>query len=262
MLSLWSIWTWFEIGVLTIGGFFVQLLLWVLTVPFDHRRAVVGRAFRLVGVNSARLTPLWRFSVSGPLPERSPRKTVVVSNHESNLDPFLISLLPWEMKWLSKAVLFKVPFVGWSMWLAGDVGIKRGVSSSAADAMKDCARWLERGMPVMIFPEGTRSKTPELLPFKDGAFRLAIETGAELLPIAIHGTRTALPKHSWRFGRSNAQVTVGKAISTEGMTLADVERLKAEARAQIEGLRAELGAALAGGRPTRAGQTGPRVEVE
>ena len=92
----------------------------------------------------------------------------------------------------------------------------------------------------MIFPEGTRSKEGELLPFKDGAFRLAIESRADILPIAVAGTKTALPKHSWRFGFSKGLVMVGQPISTEGLSLDDVERIKGEARAQIKAMVAEL----------------------
>jgi len=106
--------------------------------------------------------------------------------------------------------------------------------------MAVCARWLERGVPVMLFPEGTRSRDGELLPFKDGAFRLAIETGADLLPVAVSGTRTALPKHSWKFGRTDGRVTVGTPISTTGLGLGDVEALKARVRSEIETLRARL----------------------
>jgi len=164
----------------------------------------------------------------------------VVSNHESNADPFLISFLPWEMKWLGKASLFRIPVAGWMMWMAGDVPVRRGESDSAKEAMAACARWLARGMPVMLFPEGTRSRDGQLLPFKDGAFRLAIETGAEILPLAVSETGTALPKHSWKFGRAEGRVTVGTPISTAGLTLADVEQLKARVRAEIEMLRARL----------------------
>jgi 1-acyl-sn-glycerol-3-phosphate acyltransferase len=170
---------------------------------------------------------------------------VVVGNHESNADPFLVSFLPWEMKWLGKASLFRIPVVGWMMRMAGDIPVERGDSDSAKEAMAACTRWLDRGMPVMLFPEGTRSKDGQLLPFKDGAFRLAIETGAEVLPVAVAGTGTALPKHSWRFGRAEGRVTVGTPLSTAGLTLADVEGLKARARAEIELLRARLAAASA-----------------
>jgi 1-acyl-sn-glycerol-3-phosphate acyltransferase len=240
MNALLSIYTWLEIGTVALVGFFVQLVLAVFTWPFDRRKLVTGRCFRLIGVTASKLTPFWRFGVHGAVPQRIPPRTVCVSNHESTADPFLISYLPWEMKWLGKASLFKIPAVGWSMWLAGDIPVTRGDQSSARGAMAQCAKWLDKGMPVMIFPEGTRSKTQELLPFKDGAFRLAIETGADVLPLAVSGTRRALPKHAWRFATSKALVTVGTPISTQGMTLADVERLKAMAREQILALRATL----------------------
>jgi len=242
MNALLSIWTWLEIGLMSLLGFCVQLVLAVLTWPFDRRKVITGRWFRMVGVMSTKLTPYWNFGVHGSVPERMRKlsRTVVVSNHESNADPFLISYLPWEMKWLGKASLFKIPVVGWSMWLAGDIPVTRGDQESAKGAMARCAKWLDKGMPVMIFPEGTRSKTEELLPFKDGAFRLAIEKGADVLPVAVSGTRQSLPKHSWRFARSRALVTVGTPISTQGMTLADVERLKQMAREQILALRASL----------------------
>ncbi len=246
MIALLSLWTWFEIALLSLVGFAAQLLL-AVTLPFDRRRAVVGRAFRLVGVTACKLSPLWRFGVQGAVPARSPGRTVVVSNHESQADPFLIAHLPWEMKWLSKASMFRVPVVGWSMWLAGDIALERGRADSTRKAMARCARWLARGMPVMIFPEGTRSTSDELLPFKDGAFRLAIDSGADLLPIAVRGTQRALPKHAWRLGRAKALVAVGTPISTQGMGSADVERLKALALAQIESLRATLGPLVASG---------------
>jgi 1-acyl-sn-glycerol-3-phosphate acyltransferase len=241
--ALLSAWTWFEIGLTATVGFLVQLPLALFTFPFDRRRVVVGRAFRLVGVVAARLTPYWHFGVVGPTPKVAGR-TVVVSNHESQADPFLISHLPWEMKWLGKASLFRIPVVGWMMWLAGDVPVRRGDSASGKGAMALCARWLARGMPVMIFPEGTRSSEGGLLPFKDGAFRLAIETGADILPVAVFGTRAALPKHSWRFQNAYARVTVGTPLPTKGMTLADLESLKASARLQVEALRETLRAHL------------------
>ena len=239
MNALLSAWTWFEIGLVAFLGWIVQMVLALFTWPFDRRRVVVGRTFRLVGVVASRLTPFWHFAVVGPTPKVAGR-TVVVSNHESQADPFLISHLPWEMKWLGKASLFRIPVVGWMMWLAGDVPVHRGDKTSGKGAMASCAEWLARGMPVMIFPEGTRSPDGDLLPFKDGAFRLAIETGADILPIAVSGTRTALPKHSWRFRYAYASVTVGTPLSTKGLTLADLEALKTSARAQVEALRERL----------------------
>ncbi len=235
-----ALWTWLVLALCSLGCFFVQLLLAPLTWPFDRNRVVTGRLYRLAGVTVARLTPLWDFQIAGRLPQRRPGRTVVVSNHCSQADPFLISHLPWEMKWLGKASLFRIPVLGWSMWLAGDVPVVRGEKTSARGAMARCARYLERGMPVMIFPEGTRSLTDELGPFKDGAFHLAISSGADILPLAVHGTASALPVHDWRFGRSRARVIVGDPISTAGMSLEDIPHLRDLVRAEIEALRAQI----------------------
>jgi 1-acyl-sn-glycerol-3-phosphate acyltransferase len=138
------------------------------------------------------------------------------------------------MKWLGKSVLFKVPIFGWSMAMAGDVPVTRGNGESGRKALDACGRWLRKGMPVIIFPEGTRSRDGVLQPFKDGAFRLAIAEQSDVLPLAVSGTLRALPKLSWRFARSRALVTVGTPISTRGMTETDLPRLKEMARAQIE----------------------------
>lgn len=234
-----SLWSWVAIGSIVFFGSPVQIAVALGTIPFDRRRLLAGRFLRGMGVASAKLVPGWDFAVVGPVPATLPPRLVVVSNHESQADPFLISHLPWEMKWLSKASIFRIPLLGWSMWLAGDVPIRRGKKSSAGHALGECAKWLDRGVPVMIFPEGTRSLDGQLLPFKDGAFRLAIEHGAHVLPIAVRGTHDALPKHSWRFGHAHARVAVGTPIPSDGK---DLEALKTEARDQIEALRARLAA--------------------
>jgi 1-acyl-sn-glycerol-3-phosphate acyltransferase len=176
------------------------------------------------------------------MPNNPRRPYVVVSNHESFADILLISHLPWEMKWLSKAELFRIPIMGWMMWLAGDIPVKRGFGPSAVEAMERCRKVLRQKVSVMIFPEGTRSKTAELLPFKDGAFRLAVEAGVPILPLALSGTGTALPKHGWRFGRSAAHLRVLEPVETAGLTLADVPSLKARIRHLIVQARDSLAA--------------------
>ena len=240
MNALLSIYAWVALAVVAIVGFFGQLSVFALTAPFDRRRYWAGRYLRRLGVVIARVSPFWHFEVHGAVPTQIAGNTVCVGNHESHADPFLVSHLPWEMKWLGKASLFRIPFLGWMMRLAGDVPVHRGQQDSARGAMAQCAVWLERGCPVMIFPEGTRSQTEELLPFKDGAFRLAIQSQAQVLPLAVSGTRRALPKHSWRFEKAQARVAVGTPLSTVGMTLDDVPLLKEQARAQIVALRTEL----------------------
>ncbi len=238
--ALLSLWTWFEIALCAVVAFFAQLALLVVTLPFDRRRLISGRFLRLMAVAASRLTPFWSFSIYGDVPRRFEGPTVFVSNHESQADPFLISLLPWEMKWLAKASLFRIPFAGWSLALAGDIPVHRGEGKSAREAMDRCKRWLERGVPVIIFPEGTRSSDGAMGPFKDGAFRLALDCGANIVPIAVCGTRKALPKHSWKFGFTRAFVAVGAPIRTAGRGAAGLKDIKAEARAQIEALRSRM----------------------
>lgn len=236
------------LGAIAVAGFGVQLPLAVATAPFDRARRAPGTLLRRLGRLIAQLNPMWDFRVHGELPDYVPSKTVVISNHVSNSDVFLMCHLPWEMKFLGKQVLFYIPFVGWLMWLAGDVPVKRGKKNSIAIAMDQCKAHLHRGMPVMFFPEGTRSQTGELLPFKSGAFRLAIETGADILPIAVAGTRDALPKHSWKFGFARGLVKVGQPIPTSQLGIDDVDMLKEQARAAVQAMYSEIAPLVAGTR--------------
>ena len=236
MFRLWqsvvSIWTWLVLVACVLIWFPLMLLLRIVTAPFDRGRYAVGYLFRQIGPAVATLNPLWRFRTRGTVAD--PRRPyVVVSNHESFADILLISHLPWEMKWLSKAELFRVPILGWMMQLAGDVPVKRGFGPSAVEAMARCREILARRIPVMIFPEGTRSPTADLLPFKDGAFRLAVEAGVPILPLAVSGTGPALPKHDWRFGRSAATVRVLEPVETAGYTVEQVPELKERVRRMI-----------------------------
>jgi len=235
-----SAWTWLEMSLIVIVGVILQCVVALVSYPFDPTRKLAGRWFRSMGVLGAKLAPTWRFSVWGAYPGRLNPPAVVVSNHLSLADVFLIAHLPWEMKWLSKSSIMRLPFFGWAMRLAGDIPLERGTADSARQAMDRCADYLRRGMSVFIFPEGTRSRTPELLPFKDGAFRLAIETQTDILPLAVQGTEVALPKHSWLFGTANAVVTVGERISTAGLTLDDLESLKEKTRERIVALRSQI----------------------
>ena len=123
------------------------------------------------------------------------------------------------------------------------IELDRSDSRAGALALIECRDRLSKRVSVMIFPEGTRSESGELRDFKDGAFRLAIQTGAPILPLAVVGTRDALIKHDWRFGYSNAELRVLDAIETTGLTKSDVpelrERTKAAIAAALESMLAE-----------------------
>lgn len=200
----------------------------------DPTRRVPGRWMRRFGRLTSGLTPVWRFSVDGEVPaDISHRGYVVIANHESTADPFLLSWLPWDMRWVAKEELFRLPLIGWLMRLGGDIPLRRGARDSVARMMGECSRTLAGGLPVMIFPEGTRSPDGELLPFKDGAFELAIESQVPILPVALAGTRDCRPKGSRWFGHAHAHARVLRPIDTTGLTLAEVPRLKETARGAI-----------------------------
>lgn len=231
--TVWSVWSWFVFGTCILLCLPVMAVVWLVTAPFDPSRYWAGYLFRKVPVVHQKLNPLWTFRVGGTMPADPRNPYVVVSNHESFVDILLISHLRWEMKWLSKRENFKIPVAGWLMRMARDIELDRKDPASAAKAMVQCRHRLDDGVSVMIFPEGTRSTSGDLLPFKDGAFRLAIEAGVPVLPLAVHGAADALRAHDWRQDRATAEVRVLEPVSTAGMTLDDVPELKAKVRERI-----------------------------
>jgi 1-acyl-sn-glycerol-3-phosphate acyltransferase len=242
--TLASVWTWFVLVGSVVVTFPVILAWRIVGWPVDRWNYHGGRIFRGIALVVDAVTPRWRFERRGTPPANPRLPYVVVANHESFADIILLSTLPWEMKWLSKASLMRIPVFGWTMWAVRDVAVHRGQSASAREAMAECGRRLAGRVSVMIFPEGTRSRTPEMLPFKDGAFRLAIEHQVPILPLALYGTRQAIAKHDWRIGATHAVVEILDPVPTTGLTTEDLPALKQRIRETIrerrDALREEL----------------------
>jgi 1-acyl-sn-glycerol-3-phosphate acyltransferase len=249
MDALLNYWAWASAITLVIVSTPVMVVIFCLTAPFDAGRYAAGRFFRLVGVAAVKINPLWKFETIGPYIADPRRPYVVVSNHESYADIFLISHLPWEMKWMSKQTMFHIPCFGWMMRMAGDIRLVREDKRSAVNALAAARDRLGKKVSVMIFPEGTRSRDGELLPFKNGAFKLAIETGSPILPLVVAGSRSCMQKGTFKFQRARAWVKVLPPISTEGMTTDDVAALRERTRTVIAETRValvrEMGARLA-----------------
>lgn len=207
----------------------------------DVTQRVPGRWMRRLGRTIGRVVPHWHFHVEGELPaDIRERPYVVVANHESALDPVLLSYLDCDMRWIAKEELFRVPLVGWAMRLSGDIPLVRGRGDSVRAMMAECERALAGGIPVMIFPEGTRSKTDELLPFKLGAFALALRAKVPILPVAIAGTRDMRPIGKMEIHRAHCCAKVLPPISIEGATEDDAGRLADLARATITAALPEM----------------------
>jgi 1-acyl-sn-glycerol-3-phosphate acyltransferase len=246
MQRILSAWAWVTAIGTVIVGFFYVAAIWLVTAPFDRGRYHAGRAFRQLAMTAVSLNPLWHFETDGEAPADPRRPYVAVSNHESYADIFLISHFPWEMKWLSKDTIFRIPVMGWMMRMARDIPIKRGKRESVVSAMQGCRDRLARKVSVMIFPEGTRSRTEDLLPFKDGAFKLAIEAQVPILPIAVAGTRDCMAKGSFAFRRARAKARVLAPIATTGLTAKDIPALRDQTRDAIDAARRVLQRELAG----------------
>jgi 1-acyl-sn-glycerol-3-phosphate acyltransferase len=238
-----SVWAWFWLAVLLLLALPTVAVIRLVTMPFDRGAYAAGFVFRRIAVAHQMLNPLWTFTVSGNLPADHRRPWVMVANHESFVDMILISHLPIEMKWVAKSEFFKIPVVGQLLRLVRDIKLVRGSEGAAEGVLRDAADRLSARVSVMLFPEGTRSATGELGEFKSGAFRIAIANATPILPIVVHGTRSALVKHDWRFGVSTAEVRVLDPVPTEGLTMDDVDELRTRVRTMIADELATMSAA-------------------
>jgi 1-acyl-sn-glycerol-3-phosphate acyltransferase len=235
-----AVWAYAEFGAV-LAAFLPVMAISSLRHRGDPTQRVPGQWIRRVGRTAARLSTLWKFDIEGERPpDIDTAAYVVIANHESQADPFLLSFLPWDMRWVAKESLFKQPLSGWALRLSGDIPLRRGEGDSVRACLLECERAIRGGISVMMFPEGTRSDAGDLLPFKDGAFDLAIRAGVPILPIALAGTRAMRPKHSRWFGKAHACAKILPPIGTAGLTAADIGSLRDQARAAIAAALPEL----------------------
>jgi 1-acyl-sn-glycerol-3-phosphate acyltransferase len=167
--------------------------------------------------------------------DRLPRgASIVMANHSSNLDPpVLIPLLPGRVVIYLKASLMRIPVLGYAMRLAGFIPVVRGGSVEAAKATSAAAqRELDQGSCLVLFPEGTRSQSGSLLPFKRGPFFLAMESGAPVVPVTIAGATRMLPKGSTSLRSGTVTVTFHPPLYPADYS--EKEELMAAVRSAIE----------------------------
>ena len=225
MLRIFSAAFWAFVA-LTLPVFFAgALAVFLATAAFDRRRVALHLYSCFWACFYLYVNPLWRSRVEGrqKLPWRG--AAVLVANHLSIIDILVLFGLYRPFKWVSKSEVFRVPFLGWNMRLNDYVPVTRGERQSVLRMMEHCRLHLARGSPVLIFPEGTRSKTGALQDFKDGAFRLSFDTGAKVIPIAVSGTSDSLPKHGLVLRQSmSARVQVLEPLDPRRFDSADALR--------------------------------------
>jgi len=157
-----------------------------------------------------------------------------MSNHQSNFDiPVLLSHLNVQFRWLAKAELFHIPLFGVAMKRAGYISIDRKDRVSAIQSLQRAAEIIRDGVSVMIFPEGTRSRDGRIQPFKKGGFVLAIDSGAAIVPVVLHGTGHIMPKERLRILPGDVLIEIHEPIETSGYTQKNKDDLMKKVRHTI-----------------------------
>ncbi len=168
---------------------------------------------------------------------------VFMANHESWLDiPALLAAIPVQVRFLAKKNLFAIPFFGWAIGAMGFIPVDRKNRSTAVKSFDEAAERIQRGRSVLLFPEETRSRDANLLPFQRGGFLIALKAGIPVVPVGLQGPRRCLPKFSYLLRPGTIRVRFGPPIPTASLGVTGKAELMARVREAIEVLRGNTAA--------------------
>lgn len=165
-----------------------------------------------------------------------------MSNHASTFDIFaLFVATEHPLRMVAKRILFFIPIFGWSLWMCGFIPIDRSNREGAIRSLEKAARRIREGLSVLVFPEGTRSRTGRLRPFKKGGFMLALKAGVPVVPVVVLGTEAIMPKGSLEVRRGTITVRFGEPIPPDPSQVgrSDRDRLMERVRDAMVDLGAE-----------------------
>jgi 1-acyl-sn-glycerol-3-phosphate acyltransferase len=162
---------------------------------------------------------------------------VYAVNHASAMDiPVLYVYLPFQFRIVFKKELLAYPVVGWQLKRSGQVCIDQQKPTNSIAAIRSAVKSLKAGMPLVIYPEGGRTPDGEIKPFLPGAFFLAIKAQVDIVPVALVGTYELLPMDTYHIKCRPLEMRVGKPISTDGLTMRDLEAVSAKVQKALEDL--------------------------
>ena len=212
----------------------------VLLLALLFRRPTLLYGAGEIGVRLGLFLSGIRYTVSGAEHIRRQPASVYAVNHASNVEPpvLFLTLSPLfpRLRILYKAELRKLPILTRAFDLAGFIPLERGNRDQSIPAIERAAEALRQGNSFLIFPEGTRSRTGELLPFKKGGFVMALKAQAPIVPVAIKGARAAMRKGSPIVRPVKVTVRIGAPIATKGLTLDDRDELITRVRDEVQKL--------------------------
>jgi 1-acyl-sn-glycerol-3-phosphate acyltransferase len=241
LLKSYSILAWITMALtsIVITPFF--LLVWVGTFWWDRRRVAAHMMGTFWAWHYQSLIPFWKLRLEGreKIPWRRP--VVLVANHRSLIDILALYKLRRPFKWTSKDENFRLPFIGMVLSLTNSVRIKRESLRSGAQFLKQAENEIKKGSSILLFPEGTRSKTKEMRPFKEGAFLLAKKMDCGVIPIVHIGSEKTFDRGSWVLkGKTTIHIRVLDEIPPEEVKKLDVKQLMSLVRKLMEDGIAEL----------------------